>query len=150
MEWVRDDVPAPDSMIRELLMDHCCRDAVRFPAIPANNYGGVERAAMRRGMIADMLHVLDFGPEYDAANSSGIISINPPRIGSGTYGVLAPQVDADGNDIAGVRSVFLQVPIGTYTGWNPFQPDFFGGGQCNLRGRFVPFAATRAEREARG
>jgi hypothetical protein len=40
-------------------------------------------------MIADALHVLDFGPEYDPANSSGIISINPPRIGSAAYGVLA-------------------------------------------------------------
>ena len=124
-------------------------DAVRFPAIPANNYGGVERAATRL-MIADALHVLDFGPEYDAANSSGIISINPPRIGSAGYGVLVPQVDADGNDIGGIRSVFLQVPVGTYTGWNPFQSDFFSGGQCNLGGSFIPFAATRAGREARG
>ena len=61
-----------------------------------------------------------------------------------------PQVDADGNDIGGIRSVFLQVPVGTYTGWNPFQSGFFGGGQCNLGGSFIPFAATRAEREARG
>lgn len=150
IQWVRDGVPPPDSVIPRIDDGSLVpSDAVRFPAIPANNYGGVERAATRL-MIADALHVLDFGPEYDAANSSGIISINPPRIGSAAYGVLVPQVDADGNDIGGIRSVFLQVPVGTYTGWNPFQSDFFSGGQCNLGGSFIPFAATRAEREARG
>jgi hypothetical protein len=150
IQWVRDGVPPPDSVIPRIADGSLVpSDAVRFPAIPANNYGGVERAATRL-MTADALHVLDFGPEYDAANSSGIISINPPRIGSAAYGVLVPQVDADGNDIGGIRSVFLQVPVGTYTGWNPFQFDFFSGGQCNLGGSFIPFAVTRAEREVRG
>jgi hypothetical protein len=97
-----------------------------------------------------MLHVLDFGPTYNAADSSGIISIEPPRVGSATYGVLVPQVGADGNDIGGIRSVFLQVPVGTYTGWNEFRPDFFGGGQCSLGGSFIPFAPTRADRTASG
>jgi hypothetical protein len=32
--------------------------------------------------------------------------------------VLVPQVDGDGNDIAGIRSLQLAVPLGTYTGWN--------------------------------
>jgi Alpha/beta hydrolase domain len=137
IQWVRDGVPPPNSVIPRIADGLLVpSDAVRFPAIPANNYGGVERVATRL-MIADALHVLDFGPEYDAANSSGIISINPPRIGSAAYGVLVPQVDADGNDIGGIRSVFLQVPVGTYTGWNPFQSDFFSGGQCNLGGSFT-------------
>src|SRR5207244_4497830 len=34
------------------------------------------------------------------------------------YHVLVPKVDADGNDMAGVRSANLLAPIGTYTGWN--------------------------------
>jgi hypothetical protein len=99
MQWVRDGVPPPDSVTPQIADGSLVSpDAVPFPAISANTYGGVERAATRRAMIANMLHVLDFGPEYDAANSSGIISINLPRIGSGTYGVLVPQVDADGNE----------------------------------------------------
>jgi hypothetical protein len=60
------------------------------------------------------------------------------------------QVDADGNDLAGIRSVFAQVPIGTYTGWNLGRKDRFEGGLCNLQGSFIPFAATRAERLAAG
>jgi hypothetical protein len=59
-------------------------------------------------------------------------------------------VDADGNDLGGVRSVFLRVPIGTYTGWNTGRKDRFENGFCNLQGSFIPFAATRAEREAAG
>ena len=44
---------------------------------------------------------------------------HPPAAGGeiGSYGVLEMQVDADGNDVAEIRSVFLQAPIGTYTGW---------------------------------
>ena len=71
-------------------------------------------------------------------------------MGGASYGVLVPQVDADGNDVAGIRSVFLQAPVCTYTGWNPGRKDRFENGQCNLQGSFVPFAATRAEREAAG
>ena len=61
-----------------------------------------------------------------------------------------PQVDADGNDVAGIRSVHLQVPIGTYTGWNLFRAGRFEDGFCSLQGSFIPFARTRAERSATG
>ena len=66
--------------------------------------------------IYDALHVLDFGPLYRPEDTSGIITQEPPHVGTASYGVLEFQVDADGNDIAGIRSVFAQVPIGTYTG----------------------------------
>src|SRR5271163_1561602 len=69
---------------------------------------------------------------------------------SRSYGVLEMQVDADGNDIGGLRSAFLQTPIGTYTGWNLGRKDRFENGLCNLQGSFIPFAATRAERVATG
>ena len=74
----------------------------------------------------------------------------PPKVGSGSYGILEMQVDADGDDLAGIRSVFLQTPIGTYTGWNLNRKDRFESGMCNLQGSFIPFAATKAERIAAG
>jgi len=43
----------------------------------------------------------------------------------GRYGNLVAQVDADGNDLGGIRDVFVAVPIGTYTGWNQFNKNFF-------------------------
>ena len=64
--------------------------------------------------------------------------------------MLVFQVDADGNDIGGLRSVFLQTPVGTYTGWNLGRKDRFENGMCNLQGAFIPFAPTKAERLAAG
>ena len=66
------------------------------------------------------------------------------------YGNLVAQVDADGNDLGGIRNVFVEVPIGTYTGWNLFNRSFFEDGFCTLQGSFIPFARTKAERLAAG
>jgi len=58
-------------------------------------------------------------------------------------------VDADGNDIGGIRSTAVLAPTATYTGWNlysgVFQDDF-----CTLSGSYIPFARTRAARLAAG
>ena len=149
--WVRDDVePPPSAAPRIADGTLVAPDQVRFPEIPANSYGGVERPRVSTLRIYNPLHVLDYGPLYDAENSSGVITREPPRVGSGSYGVLEMQVDADGNDLGGIRSAFLQTPIGTYTGWNLGRKDRFENGMCNLQGSFIPFAATRAERLATG
>jgi Alpha/beta hydrolase domain len=66
------------------------------------------------------------------------------------YTILVPQVDADGNDVGGVRSTTLQAPLGTYTGWNLGRPDRWPNHLCSLQGSFIPFAKTRAERIAVG
>jgi hypothetical protein len=149
--WVRDGVEPPPSA-KPSIADGTLvpPDRVRFPEIPANFYGEVERPAVSPLRIHDNLHVLDFGPLYRAEDSSGVIAREPPKVGSGSYGILEMQVDADGNDLAGIRSVFLQTPIGTYTGWNLGREDRFENGMCNLQGSFIPFAATKAERIAAG
>ena len=149
--WVRDDRAPPDSVVPRVADGTLVApDQVRFPLVPANRYGGVERPALRFTGAVSALHVLDFGPSYRAGESAGVITREPPRVGAASYGVLVPQVDADGIDLGGVRDVYVQAPIGTYTGWNSFRPDRFGGNFCNFSGSFVPFAATRAERDAAG
>jgi Alpha/beta hydrolase domain len=149
--WVRDGVEPPPSATPRIAYETLVApDRVRFPEIPANSYGGVERPQVSPLRIYDPLHVLDYGPLYDAEDSSGVITREPPEVKSGSYGVLETQVDADGNDVAGIRSVFLQAPIGTYTGWNLGRKDRFENGMCNLQGSFIPFAATKAERLATG
>jgi hypothetical protein len=149
--WVRDDAPPPAGATPYVADGSLVpSDQVRFPEIPANRYGGVERPAVSPLRTYDTLHVLDFGQLYRGSDSSGVITREPPLVGSGSYGVLEMQVDADGNDLAGIRSVFAQVPIGTYTGWNLGRKDRFENGLCNLQGSFIPFAATRAERVAIG
>ncbi len=67
-----------------------------------------------------------------------------------TLPTLVPRVDADGNEIAGVRSVLLEAPLGTYTGWNPVARGFFKGQIQALGGGYIPFAKTKAERLAAG
>ena len=149
--WVRDGItPPPGTVPRISNGTMAAADQIRFPMIPANTYGGVDRPAVSTARVYDTLHVLDFGPLYRAGDTSGIITIEPPQVGTASYGVLVPQVDADGNDIGGIRSVFLQVPIGSYTGWNLGRAGRFEGGMCNLQGSFIPFAATRAQREVTG
>jgi hypothetical protein len=123
---------------------------LRFPAVPANEYGGVSRPAVRFLRVTNPLRVLDFGPGYRAADSSGIVTAEPPRAGDRTYRLLVPNVDADGNDVAGTRSVHLEAPIETYTGWNLGRAGRFEDGFRSLQGSFVPFARTRAERLATG
>jgi hypothetical protein len=149
--WVRDgQAPPPSQVPRIAAGTLVAPDAVRFPTIPANAYGGVQRPAVRFLGVHNPLPVFDRGPGYKAGQISGIASKEPPGIGTARYGVLVPQVDEDGNDVGGVRAVYIQAPIGTYTGWNLFRDDWFTNGFCTLSGSFIPFAATKADREKTG
>jgi hypothetical protein len=91
----------------------------------------------------------DFGPGFRNADVSGVMSIQPPVIRQ-TLPMLVPRMDADGNEIAGVRSVLLDAPLGTYTGWNPVARGFFKGQIQALGGGYIPFKKTKAERLAAG
>jgi alpha/beta hydrolase family protein len=63
---------------------------------------------------------------------------------------LLPAVNADGNEVAGLRHPDLVVPLATYTGWNPRHPQT-GGAHLLARatGSTIPFPRTREERTAR-
>jgi len=64
---------------------------------------------------------------------------------------LVPQVDRDGNDIAGIRVPEVAVPLATTTGWN-FRDQSVGnpGVIYQLLGSYIPFAPTKAKRQANG
>jgi hypothetical protein len=64
---------------------------------------------------------------------------------------LVPQVDGDGNDVAGIRMPDVAIPLATTTGWN-FRAETVGNPDdivTNL-GSYIPFVAGRAQRDARG
>ncbi|MCP5557493.1 MAG: hypothetical protein H7A55_07035 [Verrucomicrobiaceae bacterium] len=63
--------------------------------------------------------------------------------------LLVPAVDADGNDVAGIRMPDVAVPLGTATGW-VFRPVSMGSPHelVLLRGAWIPFAVTTAQRTA--
>lgn len=147
--WVKDGAePPPSSRPTIAAGNLVAPDQVRFPRIPANAYGGVTRPAVKFVADNDPLHVQDYGKDYNAGDASGIISGEPPKLSTARYGTLVAQVDADGNDLGGIRNVFAAVPIGTYTGWNYFNKEFFEDGFCTLSGSFIPFAPTKQERLA--
>jgi hypothetical protein len=60
---------------------------------------------------------------------------------------LVPQVDADGNEIAGIRLSDIAVPRGTFTGWNLYRDPLPAGELADRDGTYLTFAATRADRE---
>jgi hypothetical protein len=66
------------------------------------------------------------------------------------YVTMVPKADADGNDIPGVRSIDVQVPLATYTGWGLRREGFAQGEDCGLQGQYIPFLETRDERLAAG
>ncbi|MCC7417711.1 MAG: hypothetical protein IT176_11265 [Acidobacteria bacterium] len=69
----------------------------------------------------------------------------PPREG-GSYPVLVAKVDADGNDLGGLRLPWVDAPLATYVGWNLRRAGFAEGELCELNGSTFPLAATKAER----
>lgn len=145
--WVKDGVEPPPSERPTIAAGTLVApDQVRFPSIPANDYGGVQRPAVRLRAIHNPLSPQDYGTGFRAADTAGVLTVDPPRLASGRYNVLVAQVDVDGNDLGGIRNPMVQVPIGTYTGWNAFDDGWFEGGFCTLQGAFVPFARTRDER----
>lgn len=91
----------------------------------------------------------DFGPSFRYNDESGVITMGPPAIRR-PIPTLVPKVDADGNEIAGVRSLLMRVPLGTYTGWNPIATGVLKGRERSLAGGYIPFARTKAERLAKG
>jgi hypothetical protein len=101
--------------------------ALRFPKIP-----GVE--------LPTRIHLayrVDYGAE-------------PPKVGK-PFPMLVPQVDADGNETAGVCMPEVAVPLATYTGWNLRDPSIGAPEELfSMAGSWIPFARTRGEREKSG
>lgn len=90
-----------------------------------------------------VLRHVDLGPEA----ARGIARV--PAVEGDTYPALVSMVDADGNEVAGIRLPDLTVPVGTHTGWNPRDPESGAPEQIMpMQGLTRFFAGTRAERDA--
>lgn len=71
--------------------------------------------------------------------------VDPPEAEPPAYQTYVSAVDADGNEVAGIRLPPIMVPLGTYTGWNVYRAQ--PGELADRDGSLIPFARTRAERE---
>jgi len=109
-------------------------DTLGFPALPGIGKPAEPHKAYR------VFYGLDFA-------TKGIISVDPPEA-NGSFPILVPQVDADGNEIAGVKMPEIAVPLATYTGWNLFNPESGPASMLSsMQGSYIPLARTRADRE---
>ena len=129
-DWIADGTPPPESRYPTREAGTLAQlEDIRFPVIPG----------VRLPSNVSRAYRLDYGPRFI---SDGIIANEPPIVHS-VFPFLVAQVDAGGNEIAGLRSPEQAVPLATYTGWSPFNP-------ISTPGSYIPFARTRAGREASG
>ncbi len=112
--------------------------AIRYPYIPAVNW-------TLAGVTTQKFY-LDRGPLFNVEDIAGVM--REPPVKRGAYPVRQPQVDADGNTIAGLPNTNMLVPLATYLGWNVRKAGFSEGDSCDLTGALVPFFRTLAERQA--
>jgi hypothetical protein len=133
--WVATGATPPDSRyptIRDGTL--VSADRLRFPPLPNVTTSTAVHRAYR----------VDYGPRF---RTEGIVTEEPPKTGK-PFPILVPQVDADGNEIAGVRMPELSVPLATYTGWNLFNArsgptDVLS----SMQGSYIPLLRTRTDRD---
>jgi hypothetical protein len=134
-EWVSKGIAPPPSQYPTVKNSTLVIPAKNngFPKIPGVNYVGLHNRQL----------FLDYGRDI----LLGKMTVHPPKpLDNGAYKILVPKVDKDGNDIPGIRQPAVQVPIGTYTGWNLRPQGLAEGDLAGLLGSFIPFAKTQAER----
>jgi hypothetical protein len=134
VEWVTDDRTPPPSAYPTLAAGTLVPvSALKLPAIADVTAPSVIHEAYR----------VDYGPRWAA----GIITREPPGLGA-PFPTRVSQVDADGNEVAGVRGVELLAPLATYLPWQ-----LRGGADSdaaelrNFLGTYVPLPRTDAERQ---
>jgi hypothetical protein len=125
--WAVDGLAPPESRVptfRDGTLVH--PDRLSFPPIP-----GIEapRATNPLPFVADWT---DPKPQ--------------PR----PYVALVSKVDADGNELGGIRLPAIAVPRATHTGWNWYKTPELSGELCDRDGTYAPFAVTKVERQGVG
>jgi hypothetical protein len=136
--WVTDGAAPPASALPRVANGTLVTpDRLTFPRLPSVNVATVPHQAYRA----------DYGPDFI---TKGIVVNEPPKVTS-AFAILVPQVDADGNELAGIRVPELTVPVATYTGWNLFNDK---SGPTNvvssMQGSFIPLPRTKADRDRSG
>jgi hypothetical protein len=125
-EWVDGKAPPPSQTPRLANNTLVAVEKLLFPAIPGV---AVARKVSEFGVLTDWTK-----PAMDMSRP---------------YRPLVTNVDGDGNETAGIRLPEIAVPLGTFAGWNLYKAPYVEGELCDRDGTYIPFAATRAEREAR-
>ena len=134
--WVSDGVEPPPSSVPRLASGTAVgpeQTRKVFETIPGATFPDRVNRTVR----------LDFGADVDR----GVVSSLPPKAGA-PFPSFVSAVDADGNEVAGIRPMETRVPLATFTGWNLRHPDQGAPGDLmSMMGSIFPLARTAAERE---
>lgn len=138
--WCRDGKEPPPSRyptLRDKTLTYFSQSSTRFPAIPGVRYPEVMNEP----------NLLNFGKRWA---TEGIIDYQPPQL-LGRYAVLVPACGKDGNELGCLLPPEVGVPLATFTGWNLRRADAGPENELvGLNGSYIPFAATKAERDPTG
>lgn len=137
VEWVDEGREPPPSRIPRLADGTLVPiDRVGFPEIPGVSFPEVVHVAYRA----------DYGPRW----REGIVDRQPPELGE-PFPSLVARVDGLGNELGGIRSLEVRVPVATYAPWN-LREGFPGatGELTDFVGSLYPLPRTVAEAAERG
>jgi hypothetical protein len=155
--------PAPSAPMRTALMQAFVGWVTTGAAMPPSRYPMIADGTLVPYGIAEkafpaipgrpapvMRPLLDYelGSAFNYKDASGALA-SPPSVKRALPQVVV-KIDADGNEVAGIKSPLTAAPLGTYTGWNVTASGPLKGQSCGLVGGFIPFAKTKAERTANG
>ena len=136
--WVSHDVEPPPSQIPKI-SDRTLVDLAAF----RKSFPDIPGALMPDSFYHP--YRLNMGDRWQ---TKGIADNVPPKAGP-RFVCLLPQVDEDGNEIAGIRLPEIAVPLATFTGWSMRSPLFSRTLRRN-EGRVWPFPVTAEERKKKG
>jgi hypothetical protein len=137
--WVTQDAAMPPSRYPTIADGTLVPSGIAtksFPVIPG------KPSALVRPLLD-----YDLGAGFNYSDASGALT-GIPRVKQ-SLPQVSVKLDADGNEVAGIKSPLLSAPLGTYTGWNVTAAGPLKGQACALNGGFIPFAKTKAERTAK-
>ena len=138
--WVTEGEEPPPSVVPRL------SDGTAVPGAEAlAGYHHIPGVEVPDPALLPRLRRLDVGPRADEG-----IGQYPVAKGE-AYTTYVAAVDADGNEVRGLRMPDVSVPVATYTGWNPRHHESGGTGQIiSMQGCTFPFTVTTEERQRTG
>jgi hypothetical protein len=132
VDWIARGIPPPASRYPSL------GAGTLAPSLPRSKVGFPDLSPI--GVSYSGLYNFLFLTNYGAV---------PPAVDwERPYQVLVPTTDSDGNDVPGVRTPDVAVPVGTHMPWNPRAADHAPGEMCAGNGSFIAFARDAAARAA--
>jgi len=112
---------------------------------------GTEPPPSRVPTLADGTLVEPDMTGFPSIADAAVVRItNKVSAGDKTYRTLVSKVDADGNEVAGIRLPDIAVPLATYTGWNEYKPPYPKGELADRDGSYLVFPAAKIAERYKG